>query len=164
MMLDMEIAYSATFSTAHGFFFLLNCRREQVYHNEAINAKHIDQTIFKRDVAYRTKFSTTSVFFSLYWTVDVNECITMKPCRNGGTCQNIDGSYLCQCKEGWTDPDCTTGRSHHGVCLSVYKDNGPWSVYWYSIKWCTVHTCRFTLESHRDHFNYKISIFYFIFL
>lgn len=49
MMLDMEIAYSATFSTAHGFFFLLNCRREQVYHNEAINAKHIDQTIFKRD-------------------------------------------------------------------------------------------------------------------
>lgn len=50
-----------------------------------------------------------------------------------------------------------------GVCLSVYKDNGPWSVYWYSIKWCTVHTCRFTLESHRDHFNYKISIFYFIF-
>lgn len=59
MMLDMEIAYSATFSTAHGFFFLLNCRREQVYHNEAINAKHIDQTIFKRDIAYRTKFSTT---------------------------------------------------------------------------------------------------------
>lgn len=59
MMLDMEIAYSATFSTAHGFFFLLNCRREQVYHNEAIKAKHIDQTIFKRDIAYRTKFSTT---------------------------------------------------------------------------------------------------------
>lgn len=55
----IEIAYSATFSTAHGFFFLLNCRREQVYHNEAINAKHIDQTIFKRDIAYRTKFSTT---------------------------------------------------------------------------------------------------------
>ena len=42
--------------------------------------------------------------------VDVNECITMQPCRNGGTCQNIDGSYLCQCKEGWTDPDCTTGK------------------------------------------------------
>ena len=55
--------------------------------------------------------------------VDVNECITMQPCRNGGTCQNIDGSYLCQCKEGWTDPDCTTGKwgkiglGDHGDCV-----------------------------------------------
>ena len=50
------------------------------------------------------------IYESFERIVDVNECITMQPCRNGGTCQNIDGSYLCQCKEGWTDPDCTTGK------------------------------------------------------
>lgn len=32
---------------------------------------------------------------------------------------------------------------------------GPWCVYCYSIKWYTVHTCRFTLESHKANFNYK---------
>ena len=54
--------------------------------------------------------------------VDVNECITMQPCRNGGTCQNIDGSYLCQCKEGWTDPDCTTGKFGLGDCSGGILD------------------------------------------
>lgn len=48
---------------------------------------------------------------------DVNECYTMQPCRNGGTCQNIDGSYLCQCKEGWTDPECTTGEDRWSVVI-----------------------------------------------
>lgn len=62
MMLDMEIAYTVPCLVPLMGFFLLNCRCEQVYHNEAINAKHIDQTIFEREIAYKTNFITANGF------------------------------------------------------------------------------------------------------
>lgn len=42
--------------------------------------------------------------------LDINECITLSPCANGGTCLNVDGSFLCTCPVGWTGTTCKTGE------------------------------------------------------
>lgn len=39
---------------------------------------------------------------------DVDECKNT-PCKNGAECQNNEGSFMCQCKEGWTGQHCDEG-------------------------------------------------------
>lgn len=48
---------------------------------------------------------------------DINECVASNPCRNGATCQNTEGSYICQCLTGYegrhcdvNPDDCVPGR------------------------------------------------------
>ena len=41
---------------------------------------------------------------------DVNECDIIGPCQNGGTCQNSDGAYSCDCAPGFTGPNCESGN------------------------------------------------------
>ena len=41
--------------------------------------------------------------------IDINECFT-RPCQNGGTCTNTQGSYTCACLAGWTGPMCEIGK------------------------------------------------------
>ena len=42
--------------------------------------------------------------------MDVDECSVgdVPPCKNGATCNNLYGSYLCLCVNGFTDVDCGT--------------------------------------------------------
>ena len=43
---------------------------------------------------------------------DINECEgPNNPCKNGGTCQNTYGSYICICPPQWTGKDCGAGKS-----------------------------------------------------
>lgn len=44
-----------------------------------------------------------------YVVLDVQECSTINPCLNNGTCFNNNGSYSCQCTEGWQGQNCETG-------------------------------------------------------
>ncbi|XP_053376834.1 neurogenic locus notch homolog protein 1-like [Mercenaria mercenaria] len=37
---------------------------------------------------------------------DINECSGQSSCKNGGTCKNTIGSFICQCRTGWTGPTC----------------------------------------------------------
>ena len=48
-----------------------------------------------------------TIFPGRYCTDDIDEC-SVNPyiCHNGGTCNNIDGSYLCTCVLGWTGKNC----------------------------------------------------------
>lgn len=39
---------------------------------------------------------------------DVDECKNT-PCKNGAECQNNEGSFMCQCKDGWTGQHCDEG-------------------------------------------------------
>ena len=41
---------------------------------------------------FRSGLSPLSVF-----VVDVNECLPINPCKNGGVCKNTKGSYQCTC-------------------------------------------------------------------
>lgn len=44
-----------------------------------------------------------------YVVLDVQECSTINPCLNNGTCFNNNGSYSCQCTEGWQGQNCEKG-------------------------------------------------------
>lgn len=37
---------------------------------------------------------------------DINECAQSSPCRNGGTCRNTRGSYICDCPNGYEGRQC----------------------------------------------------------
>ena len=39
---------------------------------------------------------------------DINECVP-DPCQNGGTCEDLVGSYRCSCKTGYSGDNCQTG-------------------------------------------------------
>lgn len=41
--------------------------------------------------------------------VDIDECLTLDTCQNEGTCTNTDGSFMCECRTGWTSLTCDTG-------------------------------------------------------
>ena len=38
--------------------------------------------------------------------MDVDECTTLNPCRNGATCRNTNGSYVCVCLNGYEGKNC----------------------------------------------------------
>ncbi len=44
-------------------------------------------------------------------TIDIDEC-QIRPCKNGGKCINLFGSYKCICIEGFTGPDCSISMSN----------------------------------------------------
>lgn len=46
--------------------------------------------------------------------MDIDECLS-KPCKNHALCHNIQGSYLCECRPGFTGGDCD---SNIDDCLS----------------------------------------------
>lgn len=62
---------------------------------------------------------------------DFNECMQL-PCRNGGTCKNLDGSFECICPEGYTGTLCTGGIPSLSVLSFSLFDQ---SNYYYS---CTL--------------------------
>ena len=59
--------------------------------------------------------------YHVHWLMlffpDINEC-TNNPCKNGATCVNLDGSYRCDCKSGYTGNNCESGERN--VSFSFY--------------------------------------------
>ena len=51
---------------------------------------------------------------------DVNECLMMDACLNGGTCRNLVGSYRCECPPGWFGDRCELGKER----CELYTCNG----------------------------------------
>jgi hypothetical protein len=52
---------------------------------------------------------------------DRNECDN-SPCQNGGTCLNSDGSYICNCTEGWEGHECQIGKYILNICCKFAID------------------------------------------
>ena len=50
------------------------------------------------------------MFNCVHCPLDINECAVSSPCKNGGTCSNIPGSYKCTCDVKYTGKNCETGR------------------------------------------------------
>lgn len=55
-------------------------------------------------------FSAKTNFLTNYTFTDVNECATVKPCKNGATCVNTLGGYQCRCPNGFQGKHCDQGR------------------------------------------------------
>ena len=61
---------------------------------------------------------TISMFFVGFF-IDIDECKT-KPCINGGKCENLPGSYRCNCRSGFMGYHCQTGNGiDFCVCLTM---------------------------------------------
>ena len=43
-------------------------------------------------------------------SADIDECAN-NPCQNNGTCQDLLSNYTCICADGYSGPNCSTGRS-----------------------------------------------------
>ena len=41
--------------------------------------------------------------------IDINECEIELTCKNGGLCENTNGSYICNCTTGFNGTNCETG-------------------------------------------------------
>lgn len=51
----------------------------------------------------------TSILFDLIHSSDVDECVN-SPCGENVPCINVEGSYSCECLDGWTGKNCTEGK------------------------------------------------------
>ena len=40
----------------------------------------------------------------------MNEC-SSAPCQNGGSCEDEEDGYTCECADGWTGAECQFGKS-----------------------------------------------------
>lgn len=68
----------------------------------------------------------TDEWTGIYCQTDVNECQTSSPCKNGATCRNTKGSFVCECAPGYHGPYCDSQNfctnqpcSHHGECQEL---------------------------------------------
>ena len=62
--------------------------------------------------------------------VDVDECRLMDLCKNNGTCINNNGSYACNCTDGWQGQHCELGKSL-SEGLSIFRQIRPFFIYLY---------------------------------
>lgn len=46
----------------------------------------------------------------ILFSADINEC-SVNRCKNGGTCENTPGSFVCRCPPGWTGQHCEFGTN-----------------------------------------------------
>ena len=70
-------------------------------------------------------FWLTNIYFSFPGRLcnhDIDECALMSPCRNGGTCQNTDGSYHCRCVKGYEGKQCESNPDNcdPSKCFSFF--------------------------------------------
>ena len=55
-------------------------------------------------------FNYNNMFIKKTHIIDIDECTTIAPCQNGGSCFNTDGSYTCDCTAtGYTGTNCDNG-------------------------------------------------------
>ena len=45
-----------------------------------------------------------------FYLSDIDEC-SVNRCKNGGTCENRPGSFICRCPSGWTGDHCEIGEN-----------------------------------------------------
>ena len=55
----------------------------------------------------------------LLWFLDIDECVTIKPCLEEAVCADKEGSFTCTCPDGFTGDGkkdgagCTSKKPHY---------------------------------------------------
>ena len=52
----------------------------------------------------------TRLLIIIVFNADVNECKVANMCNHYGTCINTNGSYVCDCTDGWHGQHCEDGK------------------------------------------------------
>jgi hypothetical protein len=46
----------------------------------------------------------------IFVIVDIDECMLYSPCLHAERCIDMYGTYICECKLGWTGKNCDKGN------------------------------------------------------
>lgn len=58
----------------------------------------------------------TIQLMNIFLSTDIDECTDGQAlCYNGGSCVNLEGSYRCDCINGWTGKSCDEGISFMSI-------------------------------------------------
>lgn len=64
-------------------------------------------------------------------TNDVDECLQLNTCQNGGNCSNVDGTYSCSCTPSYTGVNCEESMP----CISDPCDPAPSRTASFGVPW-----------------------------
>lgn len=71
---------------------------KQILNDNKIKPEHI----YKSVAGFNKMKKVFDQFKNLF---NINECET-NPCKNGASCLDLFGGYLCQCSDGWNGKNC----------------------------------------------------------
>ena len=71
---------------------------------------HVSQNVLMKKYIYIFLLCLIMFCLRFFFVKDINEC-SNSPCKNGATCVNLQGSYRCNCKSGYTGSNCETGQT-----------------------------------------------------
>ena len=78
----------------------------------------IEQDLVSVCILFTMFYLFRKVFFSFF--LDVDEC-TWTPCENNATCINNNGSYTCNCSDGWEGNHCDEGMTYYDENLFYFS-------------------------------------------
>lgn len=59
---------------------------------------------------YLIHINVVFYLFFFFFCPDFNECEVANLCEHNGTCINNNGSYICNCTDGWQGQHCKDGK------------------------------------------------------
>ena len=98
-----------------------------VISNMVLNWDKMDALVWVRTQLYAfTEHLSLCIFYLFYpFCVDIDECVTGRHnCSENANCTNTNGSFTCQCKEGYTGDgvECEGMIYTQMMVLSLYKN------------------------------------------
>lgn len=77
-------------------------KTKEKFKNKNQNFNKKSQVFKKNEKSYSIDLSEFKSFIFNNLFLDINECLSLDSCGRGAACQNIPGSYTCNCPPGFT--------------------------------------------------------------
>lgn len=86
------------------------CNCVDGWQEQNCNVGKLFLTVQNDPILYIDRIFKQKEMYDFFFFQDIDECTMNNPCKNNATCINTDGSYHCECEEGWRGQNCHTGE------------------------------------------------------